>query len=296
MGGDLSAPLPDELLALRRILRQRIKTLHPDISGPKYDPDAFEATKRALDELGNEVTASTALATVSKPTVVEALVQYIKEAQEAELESSVRSFTNAVGSDLERLLTRTRHTRATSGAVAGMITALWGLPRAMRDNPVAMRFVDSGWFTVVWLFAVGLLAVLWGLTWYAEAVKRDVVQSLKLQEVQNKLFDDYIRYTVVKGQRREEGASFVFTADEFVQDIKWTLAASIRVQTKHKDAARRRILQMGQRLRASASRVAPAAVESLGTLILARAEQKLLIRRVSGTSLAETYELEEEPR
>ena len=91
--------------------------------------------------------------------------------------------------------------RISSAVVLVIITFLWTFPNQVMDHPLIQMIFNNVWhlteryviiITFIWLFVLLFTIVYWLITIRIERTEKAIVDRLKLESVQNKIFMDFV--------------------------------------------------------------------------------------------------------
>ena len=204
---------------LRKELRNRQATLHPDRTNGKFSDTS---TERAYHEIDSAVSFLDGLASSDKTQLparqMTDLVKSIRDLTLAqEDESRIAKLESKVEEGLESFRGLFRGTKITLAAVTAVLTGLWVFPNTILDHPILREYValDNvfySFFTALWLMALMFTGMLWLVAYIRDEREKLFRQQLRMETYQNSLFDAFLNLH----RDEERSSSTKFSKDDFV--------------------------------------------------------------------------------
>jgi hypothetical protein len=270
---DIRTEEPEEV---RRELKKRLKNAHPDRRHADSDDGGArsEEVLRLLEALRfvDDRKKNAGLVPVE---TVSSLVKEIKEL--AVTDNRKKELEQYLSELVEHKIAQTHSSglvfRIALTAVAGFLTIVWVFPSIAGDNPVLRKLIDveSAVFNIVWL---ALLAYT-GATWLMFRLWHDrraaALKDLKLETTQHRVFERFLQ-EVSEYSPRDAGLTFY--KDQLEDYIQGDIAAVPLAASF-----------MWGRPRG----IDPELAQKAADLIVMKAEQKGLIKKMPAQSLRERY-------
>lgn len=264
----------DDAEEIRRELRRRLKKIHPDTNaGAGYSGDSVKhEVVRITDALGflDAVKRRTAVVPVEEVTeLVKVIKDLIPLNREKETENR---FAQLIDAHIQGKKSSGRIVRVTLTAFALALTLVWLFPSITGSHPVLQKYVhvEDTVFNVIWLALLLYTGAIWGM--YTLWRQRDIaaIRGLGLASTQSGLFRSFIQ---AHTGYHCGGIPIRFSKDEFISYLDG-FGGRTFPGTSGRDV-----------------HIDAELANSLGDIILWKAESRGVIKKIDVPSLREQYML-----
>ena len=184
---------------LRKVLKLKLKECHPDSNGGRD----FESIEKRL--LYEKITA--AIEFIDTPVEL-VLRREISDLKKVVQDLAIKRNDDEVLIKKEELLTSKIETniknytsshlfpKITSSVIAGLLSIIWLFPKTVSEHIILKNYIDvqSPFFSIIWFLGLFFTGYIWLALNTLERRNKGRKNSLKLEAVQNMLFDGYIKY------------------------------------------------------------------------------------------------------
>jgi hypothetical protein len=202
-------------------LRAKLKVLHPDANGGDFASETQKAEFmkiQAAFQCATELLRKDSVLVLYDPknelervqqekAVIElqqqtlALEQKKREQQQQRrgaLQDKLQAEIKSVLEEKQRIF---RIPSISLTAVSTLFSALWFLPTSQSSDMVLLQYIrtDSLWFALTWLFLIMGTITLWILGWQQSRRERRNLSQLKVESVQNEIFENFLQEVEDKG-------------------------------------------------------------------------------------------------
>ena len=194
----------NDLKEIKTQLKIKIKENHPD-NNNQFDSDYFSKLNNDLAYVENLIRNSENQNTlVPMSEVLQTLAEILQVPVKKE-EDLKEVLNEKLSKNIQnRLLITKKHLRIPrigSTTITAIITFLWMFPNQVMEHPVIQilfgdtvyardRFAMS--ITVVWLYTLLCATIIWLYSIRRESIEKDIMERLKLESVQNKIFMSFL--------------------------------------------------------------------------------------------------------
>jgi cbb3-type cytochrome oxidase subunit 3 len=287
---DLKVSLKEEL---RKELKKKLKDCHPDKVGGEFktteQKEYFEKISSAIDFLDTPVELSIRQDIGDLARIVKDLAQIKNENNF--LYKKEESLATRIDSNVKNYVSTHLFPKIGSSIITGILSMLWFFPKSISEHEVLSRYIDvkSIKFTLTWALAIILTCCIWLILNMLERKETDRRNNLKLESIQNKLFDDFLRYMIHEKPR--ESDMIEFTKENFINFIRGFDKKTHRLSPRQVLFNRIRIL-LGN------SKIDIGLAQDLSEIILNRMQTKEIIKIISQKTISDIFifELDENLR
>ena len=216
---DLKVSLKEEL---RKELKKKLKDCHPDIAGGEFktieQKEYFEKISSAIDFLDTPVELSIRQDIGDLARIVKDLAQIKNENNF--LYKKEESLATRIDSNVKNYISTHLFPKIGSSVIAGVLSILWLFPKSISEHEILSRYIDikSTGFTLTWAFALIFTCYIWLILNMLERKETNRRNSLKLESVQNRLFDNFIRDMI--HEKPSESEMIEFTKEDFMDYLR----------------------------------------------------------------------------
>lgn len=272
----------DTIEEIKRKLRNKLKEIHPDNNEGNYDKDSFKEIKEDLEYIEKEISKGKSKDQIKlTPHDFLEIIQeingldiYTKSNTEGELQ---KKFDESVQEQSLIFTNQFKMKRYSLTGVTSLITFLWLIPDKIFEHPILKQLFNGDRYVFMFLLSSVWVALLlctilyWLFTFKIENVEKEILGKVKIESVQNQLFMDFVKY------RNKDKA--LFSKKEFMDHLLWWNTYQIK----------------NDRLRGIVrDSISEKVIQNVADIILKRAEQQKIVRKVNNRSLIEHFEVIEE--
>jgi hypothetical protein len=264
---------------VRKELIGRLAEIHPDRREDgelsSEDEERWTKIQNAVDFIDSDETQMMVPArqvTALQKKVDELSLTAKSNEAETQLSENIRDQES-------RIRSYGRGPRITSTAVTTVLTGLIAFPEYTSNHPILSEFINfqSTTFIIIWIYCLIFTGMVWWMTKRIESRKRDILDALKSERLQNDLFYRFLGSMLEK----EEAPRKTFTKSRFIDFVTDTLE--------------RKASNLFDKLFGAQRTTSAEVVESLAESTLVRAERNGVIEAATDPSLDEKYRIEVDP-
>ena len=266
---------PEEIKAE---LRKKLKESHPD-NNNNFDGEYFSRLKEDfdyVDQILKESDPNETLVPVNE--IIRSLAEVLQapaRKEEDQKEKLERELSVNIEQQITTIRNRKRVSKYSSASILAVLTFIWMFPSQIYDHPLVQIFFGytgvttfSIIITGLWLMALIDIGFFWLVTIRKERIEKDIVNSVKLESVQNRLFMIFLDSILPKKQ---------FTKLDFMHYL------SDGVNKIAKESAKTSFFK-GVNLQEEV-------IQNMADIILLRAKEYEVIRAIKSNGLIECYEV-----
>lgn len=273
--------------SIRKELKSRLKKFHPDKNGGEFGSKEqklmFEKISHAIDFIDTPVDVVlrreiTDLTKVIKDLAIKRNAVDLLSTKEDELykriEGNIKSFASTH-----------RFPKITTSVIAGLLSIIWVFPKTITEHQVLSRIMDtqSPIFTIFWLVSIIMATQLWLFLSILERKDKERKNSLKIESVQNSLFNEFVRYRI-RDERYERNSSMLrFTKEEFMDFIRGFNLRTKKINPQRVNTSSSSGFLFGD------SRIDTGLSQDLSDIILGRMQAKELIVIKTQKTISDIY-------
>ncbi len=265
----------DSLEEIKTELKKKLKESHPD-NNSSSDIDYFIELKEDLDyveSLVKKPESDEALVPVNEVTqIIKEILQVQHSKDIAQKEKLEIELSENVEHQISAIKRWGRIPKYSSASILAVITFLWMFPNQILAHPLMQMFFKyreiefTMWITGLWLLVLTVTCFLWLVTIQKERIEKEIVERVKLESFQERIFTSFLEEVYPEGR---------FTKLKFME----YLAHSINIASDVKVRFIRRFhLREG-------------VIQNMADIILLRAKEYEVIKKVKSHSLVECYEI-----
>ncbi len=283
---DLSSSTKNDI---RKELKIKLKDCHP---GVNKDGEFLSDEKKLLFER-----ISSAIEFIDAPVEL-VLSKEISDLKKVVQDLAIRKNEDEISLKKEEVLTKkidsniknyaTIHLfpKITSSIIAGLLSIIWLFPKTVSEHMILKKYIDveSPRFSLIWLLGLFFTGYLWLILNMLERRDKERKNSLKLESVQNMLFDEFISYKGNLGMDEEK--EIQFSKEEFIQFIR-----GFNLRRKEFRPERRDIFSP-YRVIFGDSKIDMGLAQDLSEIVLSRMQSKELVKVITQKTISDIYIVE----
>lgn len=268
----------DSLEDIKRKLRSKVKEAHPDNNNDNYDKDSFEELKEDLEIIEKEIMEEKSKTEIKlTPNELLEIIQemndldiYKKSNTQNELQ---KKFDESIQEQTVKFTKQFKVKRYSLTGLTTLITFLWMIPDKILEHPILKQLFNGEadfifLLSFVWVIFLICTILYWVKTFKIERVEKEILEEVKIESVQNTLFMDYIEYHVKDKE--------VFSKKDFMDHLLWKITYKITNRNLRKMV----FLSISENV-----------IQNIANIILERAVEQRIIKKVENRSLIEHFEL-----
>lgn len=266
-----------DLEEIRRELKRLLKEEHPDTSKDVYNEEYYISIKKDMEYIEEQIKFKSSGDIILSHKDIALILSNIVNKREVSEKSLVDYLDKSIVTQKELSHNRNKTPRYTSAGVLTMLTALWLFPEKLIEHPsikIIFEKVNYNDFaqysTLIWLFVLVYTWRLWLKLKRQEYIENNIINSLQLERIQNKLFDSFLE--------KVENSFSVNTFKKYVD------SAVYRMEIKNRGG----LINFFLRVRAN---ISEDVIENVTKVILFRAKERGIIREKQSNKLDEEYEI-----
>lgn len=278
---------------IRKQLKLRLKDCHPDKNGGVFKTAEhqvqFEKLSSAIEFLDTpvEIELRREISDLSKIIMDFA----IKKNDDEVLIKKEENLSKKIESNVNNYASAHLFPKITSSIIAGLLSILWLFPKTISEHKILSKFIDieSPNFAIFWLLTLVCSGCIWLILTMRERRDKELKNSLKLDSVQNMLFDEFIRHlNVTKYDSNTDVISF--TKEAFIHFIRGFNLKYHKYRSDEEFAPIPNNTVFGN------SRIDMGLAQDLSEIILNRMQSKELVKVKTQKTISDIYivELDEE--
>ncbi len=270
----------DTLEEIKRKLRNKLGEIHPDNNKGDYDKDYFKEVSDDLEYIEKEISKGKSKKEIQLTAndIVE-LIQGLNEinsfAKRDTGNEMKKELDESIQEQTVKFTKQFKIKRYSLTGVTTLITFLWMIPDKILEHPILKQFFNGNMHSVfmimlsfVWVFLLLCTILYWIITFKIEGIEKEILEEVKIESVQNRLFMDYLEYRV------KDKVSF--SKKDFMDHLLWKIIYKI------KNKRLRKLLK---------GSLSEKVIQNIANIILERAEEQKIIRKIENRSLIECFEL-----
>jgi len=215
---DLKVSLKEEL---RKELKKKLKDCHPDKDGGEFkttkQKEYFEKISSAINFLDTPLELSLRQDVGELAKIVKDIVKTNNE--ENYILKKEEIFTSKIEINVKNYASTHLFPKISSSIIAGILSFLWLFPKSISEHEILSEYFDikSTSFTIFWFFCIIMTAYIWLIFSALELKDKKRKNNLKLESVQNELFNKFL--TSLIRHIENESETIEFTKEEFMNFI-----------------------------------------------------------------------------
>lgn len=270
---------------LRKELKIKLKECHPDSSGG----GEFESIekKSLFDKIMTAIEfIDTPAELVLKREIsdLKRVVQNLafKRNEDEVLIKREEILTTKIETSIKNYSSTHLFPKITSSIITGFLSLIWLFPKSITEHIILRRYIDveSPLFSAVWFVGILLTGQLWFMLNTLERKDKDRKNSLKLEAVQNMLFDKFIKF---RYEKYREEVVIQFTKEDFINFIR---NFNLRFEEYQPE---RRNSSSHFRIFFTDSRIDMGLAQELSEIVLNRMKAKELVRVITQKTISDIF-------
>lgn len=265
----------DSLEEVKRKIINILKKIHPDNNDGQYDRDYIKKVYDDLAFIESEIVKTNLKKEILLQTndLTDSFneLNYLNLSKTDVLQDKL---DKSVEEESMKIVKQFRIKRYSLASITTILTFLWMIPDKIKQHPILKYFLrGNNYFmfisilSVIWISLLFLTILYWFFTFKIERTEKRLLENIKIESVQNDLFMDYVKYNMKKGY---------FSKKDFMNHISWQISYKIKSKRMNKmffDSVNETVLQ------------------DIANIVLKRAEENKIVRKVNKHSLIEHYEI-----
>ena len=261
---------------IKYALKEKLKESHPD-NNNNYDADYFTELIGDLEYverlIGRDGVQETLVPISEVVNTLKDMLQVPLKKEIDEKELLDMRLSESIHSQMIMVKKHWWTYRISSATVLVIITFLWSFPNQVVKHPLTQMIFDNVWhlteryvivITFIWLCVLLFTIAYWLVTIRSERTEKAIVDRLKLESMQNKIFMEFMHEISPKSYFSKEDF-MMYLSDKFMQRTGKFCISYFQLREE--------------------------VVQSMADIILFRAKEREVIRTVKSHSLLECYEI-----
>jgi hypothetical protein len=276
----------NNLIDMRKELIKNIAVFHPDRNyGSFQDTETenhYKNMNEALQYIDEKLKNETQLIPISSVTEIIKLVQDIIPKNNDLQINKINIYEQKLNTELDArrndYLSYDKGAKIISSIVALLITTIWIFPSTIENHPILSQYIKTNniFFTLIWVVGITTTSTIWFFLKIKERKMGELIKKLRNETYQNNLFENFISSKLRNNYYSNEQYpnKKYFSKTEFVNFII----------DSHFFKKTRNVFYKKNFIDYELA-------HEIANIILLRAEEKKIIKKIDIVSLADEYEI-----